>query len=40
MTNFDEDLYLNITSHEVGLLSNFKHAKLQIKRIANLKKQH
>ena len=29
--------YLNITALEVGLLINFKHAKLQIKRVANLK---
>lgn len=29
--------YLNITGLEVGLLINFKHARLQIKRIANLK---
>lgn len=28
--------YLNITGLEVGLLINFKHARLQIKRIANL----
>ena len=28
--------YLNITNLEVGLLLNFKHAKLQIKRVANL----
>jgi GxxExxY protein len=32
--------YLNITGLEIGLLINFKHAKLQIKRIANLKKHH
>ena len=31
--------YLNITGLEVGLLINFKHAKLQIKRIANLNKR-
>jgi GxxExxY protein len=30
--------YLNITGLEVGLLINFKHSKIQIKRIANLKK--
>lgn len=30
--------YLNITGLEIGLLINFKHSKLQIKRIANLKK--
>lgn len=30
--------YLNITGLEIGLLINFKHAKLQIKRIANLPK--
>jgi GxxExxY protein len=29
--------YLNITGLEIGLLINFKHARLQIKRIANLK---
>jgi GxxExxY protein len=29
--------YLNITGLEVGLLINFKHARLQIKRIANLR---
>ena len=29
--------YLNITNLEIGLLINFKHATLQIKRIANLK---
>jgi GxxExxY protein len=29
--------YLNITGLEIGLLINFKHSKLQIKRIANLK---
>jgi GxxExxY protein len=29
--------YLNITGLEVGFLINFKHARLQIKRIANLK---
>jgi GxxExxY protein len=29
--------YLNITRLEIGLLLNFKHAMLQIKRIANLK---
>ena len=29
--------YLNITALEIGLLINFKHAKLQIKRVANLK---
>lgn len=28
--------YLKITGIEIGLLLNFKHAKLQIKRIANL----
>ena len=28
--------YLKITGLEIGLLINFKHAKLQIKRIANL----
>ncbi|MFU8894361.1 MAG: GxxExxY protein [Luteolibacter sp.] len=27
--------YLNITNLEVGLLLNFKHAKLQIKRVVN-----
>jgi GxxExxY protein len=32
--------YLNITGLEIGLLINFKHAKLQIKRIANLKMHH
>lgn len=31
--------YLSITGLEIGLLINFKHAKLQIKRIANLKNQ-
>lgn len=30
--------YLNITGLEIGLLINFKHAKLQIKRVANLNK--
>lgn len=30
--------YLNITGLEIGLLINFKHAKLQIKRVANLRK--
>ncbi len=30
--------YLNITGLEIGLLINFKHAKLQIKRVANLHK--
>lgn len=30
--------YLNITGLDIGLLINFKHAKLQIKRIANLRK--
>jgi GxxExxY protein len=30
--------YLNITCLEIGLLINFKHAKLQIKRVANLRK--
>ena len=30
--------YLNITGLEIGLPINFKHAKLQIKRIANIKK--
>lgn len=29
--------YLNITGLEIGLLIDFKHATLQIKRIANLK---
>lgn len=29
--------YLNITGLEIGVLINFKHAKLQIKRIANLR---
>jgi len=29
--------YLNITGLEIGLLINFKHARLQIKRVANLK---
>jgi GxxExxY protein len=32
--------YLNITGLEIGLLINFKHAKLQIKRVANLKKRN
>jgi len=31
--------HLNITGLEVGLLINSKHAKLQIKRISNLKKR-
>ena len=31
--------YLNITGLEIGLLINFKHAALQVKRIANLKKR-
>ena len=30
--------YLAITGLEVGLLINFKYAKIQIKRVANLKK--
>jgi GxxExxY protein len=30
--------YLNITGLEIGLLINFKHSKLQIKRIANLRR--
>jgi len=30
--------YLNITGLEIGLLINFKHAKLQIKRVANIRK--
>ena len=30
--------YLNITGLEIGLLLNFKHASLQVKRVANLKK--
>jgi GxxExxY protein len=29
--------YLNITALEIGMLLNFKHAQLQIKRVANLK---
>jgi GxxExxY protein len=31
--------YLKITGLEIGLLINFKHAALQIKRVANLKKR-
>ena len=31
--------YLNITGLEIGLLINFKHAKLQIKRVASLHNQ-
>ena len=30
--------YMSITNLEIGLIINFKHAKLQVKRIANLKK--
>jgi len=30
--------YLSITNLEIGLSINFKHSKLQVKRIANLKK--
>ena len=30
--------YLNITGLEIGLLINFKHASLQVKRVANLRK--
>lgn len=30
--------YLSFTNLEIGLIINFKHAKLQVKRIANLKK--
>ncbi len=30
--------YLSITGLEIGLLINFKHATLQIKRVANIKK--
>jgi GxxExxY protein len=38
-THVDQMLgYLNITGLEIGLLINFKHSKLQIKRIAILKK--
>jgi len=29
--------YLNITDHDVGLLLNFKHASLNVKRVANLR---
>jgi GxxExxY protein len=29
--------YLNITALEIGLLLNFKHVQLQVKRVANLK---
>jgi len=32
--------YLNITGLEIGLLLNFKHAQLQIRRVANLKNPH
>jgi len=32
--------YLNIAKLEIGLLLNFKHAQLQIRRIANLKTVH
>ena len=31
--------YLNITGLQINLLINFKHAKLQIKRVANLRRQ-
>jgi GxxExxY protein len=30
--------YLSITGLEIGILINFKHATLQIKRVANIKK--